>query len=60
MKESVKSPNGQTSTSRRKAVKKIVGGVAALAAYEMLPVNWEKPIIEQVFSSRPRSDQCLP
>ncbi len=49
MKESVKPANGQTSTSRRKAVKKIVGGVAALAAYEMLPVNWEKPIIEQVF-----------
>lgn len=37
------------SVSRRKAVKKIVGGVSALAAYNMLPVRWDKPIIEQVF-----------
>lgn len=35
--------------SRRKAVKTIVGGVSALAAYHTLPVNWSKPIIEQVF-----------
>lgn len=37
------------SVSRRKAVKQIVGGVSALAAYNMLPVRWEKPIIEQIF-----------
>jgi len=37
------------SLSRRKAVKKIAGGVSALAAYHTLPVNWSKPIIEQVF-----------
>jgi len=35
--------------SRRKAVKTIVGGVSALAAYHTLPVNWSKPVIEQVF-----------
>lgn len=34
---------------RRKAVKTIVGGVGALAAYHTLPVNWSKPIIEQIF-----------
>lgn len=38
-----------TSASRRKAVKQIVSGISALAAYNMLPVRWEKPIIEQVF-----------
>ena len=37
------------SVSRRKAVKQIVGGVSALAAYNMLPVKWETPIIEQIF-----------
>jgi hypothetical protein len=37
------------SVSRRKAVKQIVGGVSAIAAYNMLPVRWEKPIIEQIF-----------
>jgi hypothetical protein len=36
-------------SSRRKAVKTIAGGVGALAAYHVLPVNWSKPIIEQVF-----------
>ena len=34
---------------RRKAVKTIVGGVGALAAYHVMPTNWSKPIIEQVF-----------
>lgn len=47
MKETKKT--GVDSVSRRKAVKKIVGGVSALAAYHTLPVNWSKPIIEQVF-----------
>ena len=36
-------------SSRRRAVKTIAGGVGALAAYHVLPVNWSKPIIEQVF-----------
>lgn len=35
--------------SRRRAVKTLVGGVSALAAYHTLPVNWSTPIIEQVF-----------
>ena len=35
--------------SRRKAVKTIVGGVTALAAYQVLPSVWNKPIIEQIF-----------
>ena len=34
------------SQSRRKVVKQIAGGVTALAAYHVLPVKWEKPIIE--------------
>lgn len=34
---------------RRKAVKTIVGGVAAVAAYNVLPSKWGTPIIEQVF-----------
>ena len=37
------------STSRRKAVKTIVGGVTALAAYNMMPVKWGTPIIGQIF-----------
>lgn len=37
------------STSRRKAVKTIVGGVTAVAAYHVLPVKWGTPIVEQVF-----------
>ena len=37
------------SPSRRKAVKTIVGGTAALAAYNVLPAKWGTPIIEQVF-----------
>jgi len=44
-----KKPLELKSVSRRKAVKQIVGGVSALAAYNMLPVRWEKPIIEQIF-----------
>ena len=35
--------------SRRKAVKTIVSGVAAVAAYNVLPSKWGTPIIEQVF-----------
>ena len=35
--------------SRRKAVKTIAGGVGALAAYHVLPVNWSRPIVEQIF-----------
>jgi len=34
---------------RRKAVKTIVGGVTAVAAYNMLPAKWGTPIIESVF-----------
>jgi len=34
---------------RRKAVKTIVGGVTALAAYNVFPSKWGTPIIEQVF-----------
>jgi hypothetical protein len=34
---------------RRKAVKTIVGGVTAIAAYNLLPAKWGTPIIEQVF-----------
>ena len=44
-----KKPLELKSVSRRKVVKQIVGGVSALAAYNMLPVKWEKPIIEQIF-----------
>ncbi len=44
-----KKPLELKSVSRRKAVKQIVGGVSALAAYNMLPVKWETPIIEQIF-----------
>ncbi|SDP52557.1 hypothetical protein [Desulforhopalus singaporensis] len=34
---------------RRKVVKQMVGGLTGLAAYQMLPVNWDKPIVEQIF-----------
>ncbi|PIE66277.1 MAG: hypothetical protein CSA26_01145 [Desulfobacterales bacterium] len=34
---------------RRKAVKTIVGGVSAIAAYNLMPANWSKPLVEQVF-----------
>ena len=44
-----KKPLKLKSVSRRKAVKQLVGGVSALAAYNMLPVKWETPIIEQIF-----------
>ncbi len=37
------------SVDRRKAVKRIVGGVTAIAAYNMLPVRWESPVIDQIF-----------
>ncbi len=37
------------SPERRKIVKSLVGGVTALAAFQSLPTNWSKPIIEQVF-----------
>lgn len=35
--------------SRRKAVKTIVGGLTAIAAYNLLPSKWGTPVIEQVF-----------
>jgi hypothetical protein len=41
--------NAPSSSGRRKAVKTIVGGVTAIAAYNVLPVKWGTPIIEQVF-----------
>jgi hypothetical protein len=34
---------------RRKVVKTIVGGVSAVAAYNLLPAKWGTPIIESVF-----------
>ncbi|MBM9521082.1 hypothetical protein JWG39_14770 [Desulforhopalus vacuolatus] len=34
---------------RRKAVKTIVGGVTAIAAYNLLPAKWGTPYIESVF-----------
>lgn len=34
---------------RRKAIKLIATGVTAIAAYNILPTTWNKPIIEQVF-----------
>ncbi len=37
------------SPSRRKAVKTVVGGVTALAAYNLLPAKWGTPYIESVF-----------
>ena len=49
MAEASKQSTSPVSTGRREAVKKIVGGVSVLAAYNLLPVRWEKPIIEQVF-----------
>ena len=36
-------------SSRRRAVKTIAGGVGALAAYHVLPVNWSTPVLEQIF-----------
>ncbi len=35
--------------NRRRAIKTIVGGVTAVAAYNIFPINWETPIIEQMF-----------
>ena len=37
------------SKGRRKAVKTIVGGVTALAAYNVLPAKWGVPVVEQIF-----------
>ena len=37
------------SAGRRKAVKTIVGGVTAVAAYNFLPAKWGAPVIESVF-----------
>lgn len=34
---------------RRTAVKRIVGGFAALTAYHVLPVSWDTPIVDQIF-----------
>lgn len=35
--------------SRRKAVKTLVGGLTAVAAYNVLPAKWGTPIIDSVF-----------
>lgn len=35
--------------SRRRTVKNIVGGVVALATYNLLPAKWGSPIIESIF-----------
>ncbi len=37
------------SSSRRKAVKTLVGGVTALAAYNLLPAKWGTPVIDSIF-----------
>ncbi len=34
---------------RRKALKTIVGGVTAIAAYNLLPAKWNVPYVESVF-----------
>lgn len=34
---------------RRKMVKTIVGGVTAVAAYNLLPAQWDRPYVESVF-----------
>lgn len=49
MNKESKSSAGIESKSRRKAVKTIVGGVTAVAAYNALPAKWGTPLIEQVF-----------
>lgn len=36
-------------TSRRAAVKSIVGGVTVLVAYNVLPAKWGVPVVEQIF-----------
>lgn len=46
------------SSSRRKAVKTIVGGVTAFAAYNALPSKWGTPIIEQVFLPAHAATSC--
>ncbi len=40
--------NEIVSKGRRKAVKTIVGGVTALAAYNVLPAKWGVPVVEQI------------
>jgi len=45
----IKESNLIEKDGRRKAIKTIVGGAAALTAYHVLPVKWGTPIIEQVF-----------
>lgn len=45
----IKRTNDPKNSSRRRAVKTIAGGVSALAAYHVLPINWSKPVVEQVF-----------
>ncbi len=42
-------PAALENSGRRKVVKTIVGGVTAIAAYNVLPVRWGTPIIESVF-----------
>lgn len=41
--------DSEVNQGRRRAVKTIVGGVSAIAAYHVLPVRWDKPIIDQIF-----------
>ncbi|SHH52205.1 hypothetical protein SAMN02745124_00820 [Desulfofustis glycolicus DSM 9705] len=36
------------SSERRTAVKTIVSGISALTAYHLMPVDWSRPIVEQV------------
>ncbi len=48
MSDKTKENELQTS-GRRKVIKKIGVAVGALVAYHVLPTNWTKPIIEQVF-----------
>lgn len=44
-----KETSNGSQVSRRKAVKKIVGGLTAFAAYNALPAKWSTPRIESVF-----------
>ena len=40
---------GKIVTSRRQAMKTIVGGITTIAAFQILPAKWGKPLIESVF-----------
>ncbi len=40
---------GVENSGRRKAIKAVVGGVATVAAYNMLPAKWGTPLVESVF-----------